>query len=64
MTITIWPHGWSLQTLLLLVAVFWFAVSAGAAAGTWNLQDAAAVSIHHGQHHHPQHTKHQWEATP
>jgi hypothetical protein len=40
MTITIWPHGWSPHAFLLLVAVFWFAASAGAAAGTWNLQDA------------------------
>jgi hypothetical protein len=59
MTITIWPHGWSPHAFLLLVAVFWFAASAGAAAGTWNLQDAASVSIHHGHHH-----KHQGVRTP
>jgi hypothetical protein len=42
MTITIWPHGWSPHAFLLLVAVFWFAATAGAAAGTWNLHDAGA----------------------
>jgi hypothetical protein len=56
MTITIWPHGWSLHAFLLLVAVFWFAASAGAATGTWNLHDATTVygphRGHHGQHHH------------
>jgi hypothetical protein len=55
MTITIWPHGWSLVDLALLVTVFWFAASAGAAAGTWNLHDAqTGYHTHHGQHHHKQ----------
>jgi hypothetical protein len=59
MTITIWPHGWSLHTLALLIAVFWFAASAGAATGTWTLDDAqTGYHLHHPAHpakHHQPH---------
>ncbi len=58
MTVTIWPHGWSFQTFLLVLAVLGFAAIAGGWVGTamysWGFNDAKAV---YAPHHTPTHAQ-------